>query len=81
MTNNGDGSYALLSQLPLRVRSESIETAEKKDPNVVLLAPSAGAVNHLTQPDPIRVMSLVWAVLKSISSSGLGIPKSCRNKR
>ena len=41
---------------------------------------AAAAVNHLTQPDPIRVMSLAWAGLKSMSSSGLGIPKSCHNR-
>ncbi len=66
----------------LRVRLESIQNGwDKKIPTVFCLPHRPGAVNHLTQPDPIRVMSLVWAGLKSMSSSGLGIPKSCRNTR
>ena len=82
MTNNDDGS----SRGPLlRVRSESIRNGrDKKIPTVLCLPHRPGAVNHLTQPDDdgpdlIRVMSLAWARLKSMSSSGLGIPKSCRN--
>ena len=64
----------------LRVRSESIRNGwDKKIPTVFCLPHRPGAVDHLTQPDPIRVMSLVWAGSKSMSSSGLGIPKSCRN--
>ena len=48
----------------LRVRSESIRNGwDKKIPTVFCLPHRPGAVNHLTQPDPIRVMSLAWARL------------------
>jgi hypothetical protein len=44
----------------------------EKIPAVFRLPHRPGSVNRLTQPNPIRVMSLAWAGLKSMSSSGLG---------